>query len=229
MSVPGANNDVTMYLSPDERFLTSTLYDMSADPEKEVARIATNVTALLMRDESPRLPGTSTRITLVEFVDFQCPYCKQLAEWYAHLPESLQGQTTVIFKNLPLPQHPWARSAASYATCASQQSLPGFRQVMEFFFHQQSDLTPDGLKEKLFTALRPSSSLDLQKLDECASSAEISSVIERDTEVARQLNVNSTPTLFINGRRVVHVTSAADLKRLLENELAESSIDARGK
>src|SRR4029077_2323575 len=128
-------------LSPDERFLTSTLYDLAIDPKKEVVRIADNVTKLLMRDKSSQFTSLDNRITLVEFVDFQCPYCKRFADWYSALPEPLRNQTTLVFKNLPLSQHPWARPAASYAVCASQQSPSAFHELTNFFFQKQSEIT----------------------------------------------------------------------------------------
>jgi protein-disulfide isomerase len=213
-----------MYLSPDERFLVSTLYDLSVDPQKEVARIASNVTKLLMRDESPKIVGTDNRITLVEFVDFECPYCKQFAAWYSALPDSLQRQTTLVFKNLPVPQHPWAHSAAVYAVCANSQSPSAFRKLVTFLFDTQSQITPQNLKQKVLESLRQSNALDTQKLEACASGKEASEIVERDLSIAKQLNVNNTPTLFINGRRVLRVASRDELQHLLETEL--SNIDS---
>lgn len=222
MTIPATAGDVVMYLSPDERFLTSTLYDLSVDPQKEVSRIASNVTKLLMRDQSPRLAGDESRINLVEFVDLQCPYCKKFAEWYSALPDSLQRQTTLVLKNLPLPQHPWARSAAEYAVCASSQSPLAFRELSTFFLRNQSEITPQNLKDKVLKAFNQPTSVDLQQLEKCISGKEASQVVERDLAIAKQLNVNNTPTLFINGRRVLRVASAEELRHLLETELANN-------
>jgi len=219
MNIPGTTGDVVMYLSPDERFLTSTLYDLSVDPQKEVARIATNVTKLLMRDNSPRFGDSASHITLVEFVDFQCPYCKRFADWYSNLPASLRSQTALVFKNLPLPQHPWARSAASYAVCANLQSSSAFRELTNFLFQRQSELTLENFKDLLTSGLKQSKVLDLQKMEACVSSQEPSQIVDRDLAIAKQLNVNNTPTLFIDGRRVLRVTSMEELQHLLETEL----------
>ena len=220
MTIPGTNGDVIMYLSPNERFLTSTLYDLSKDPQKEVARIASNVADLLMHDPSPQFAGSKSRVTLVEFVDFQCPYCKHFAEWYSNLPETLRAQTTLVFKNLPLPQHPWARSAALYAACANMQSPVAFHEMVDLFFQKQPEIMPDNLQNKILTTSRQSRSFNLEKLNTCVSMQIVSSIIDRDIAVAKQLNVNNTPTLFVNGRRVTHVTSADELQQLLETELS---------
>jgi protein-disulfide isomerase len=213
-----------MYLSPDERFLVSTLYDLSVDPQKEVGRIANNVSKLLMRDDSPKLAGADNRITLVEFVDFECPYCKQFADWYSALPASLQRQTTLVFKNLPLPQHPWAHSAAVYAVCANSQSPAAFRQLITFLFDSQSQITPQNLKQKALESLRQSNALDSQQFEACVSGKDASEVVDRDVAIAKQLNVSNTPTLFVNGRRVLRVASKEELQHLLETEL--SNIDS---
>lgn len=222
LAVPGSSGDVVMYLSPDERFLTSKLYDLTADPQEEVAHIAANVSKLLMRDDSPRRAEPDARITLVEFVDFQCPYCKQFAVWYSNLPSSLRRQTALVFKNLPLPQHPWARTAASYTICANFQSPTAFFELTDFLFQRQSEFTPDNLKDKLSVGLKQSNAVDLQKLEACVSGKDPSQIVDRDISIAKQLNISNTPTLFINGRRVLRVTSEEELKHLLETELAKS-------
>lgn len=227
MIIPGTEGPVVMYLSPDERFLTSTLYDLSVDPAKEVARIADGVAKVLTRDESPRIVGSSTRIVLVEFVDFQCPYSKRFAEWYSTLPESLREQTALVFKNLPLIQHQWARQAAAYAACANRQSPVAFRQLTDSLFLSQAETTPKNLDERVSLALSHSTDVDLQKLKACAQGEEGSAIVERDLGIAKQLNVNNTPTLFIDGRRVLRVGSAEELKHLIESELARTTVANR--
>lgn len=218
----GTGSEFVMYLSPDERFLSSTLYDLSLDPQREVARIADKVAKLLMRDESPHLSGSSSRLTIVEFVDFQCPYCKQFADWYWGLPESLRSQTTLVFKNLPLDQHPWSRSAASYAVCANLQSQASLRQITDYFFQNQSEISPENLKNKLSASLEGSKLVDLLQLQTCAAGKDAQLVVERDMAIAKQLNVTNTPTMFINGRRVFRVASAEELQHLLQNELTNA-------
>jgi len=220
LTVNNAGRDFVMYLSPDERFLSSGLYDLSVDPELEVTRIADNVAKLLIRDKSPRFEGTEAKITMVEFVDFQCPYCKRFSDWYWDLPESLRSQITLIMKNLPLDQHPWARPAALYAVCADLQSPSAFREVSDFLFQEQSEITAANLKEKIGSGLRPRKTVDLQQLEACVSNKEASQILERDIGIAKQLNVSNTPTLFIDGRRVFRVSSADELQQLLKSRLA---------
>src|ERR1700683_4190942 len=132
IQIPGTANPLTLYLSPDQRFLTSTLYDLARDPEEDAAQVAANVRALLMRDESPRTSPRDARVTLVEFGDLQCPYCRRFAEWYRLLPADLRNETTLVFKHLPLGQHSWAQLAAQYSACANEQSATAFWELADF-------------------------------------------------------------------------------------------------
>ena len=207
-----------MYLSPDERFLSPTLYDLNDDPQKEVLRIAQNVETLLLRDEGDQ-GALSTELTMVEFADYECPFCKQLAEWYDTLPGSLREKTKVIIKHLPLPQHPWAKVAAAYAACTKRQSSPAFAQLSVFLLTNQNDINPGNIAAHIRLQLSKDRGVNVAEVETCVNSGWGSAIIERDGEIARQLNVTGTPTLFVNGKRVLVLHSAEELQRVLEGEL----------
>jgi protein-disulfide isomerase len=202
MTIPGTDGDVVMYLTPDERFLTSTLYDTLSDPEKEVARIADDVNKLLMRDESPSVSGSSSHVTLVEFGDLQCPYSKMFGEWYSALPRAIRDETTLVFKHLPLKQHSWARTAALYSACAGKQSSTAFWSLSGFFLTHQSELNVDNIKATVLAEIDKMNDLDSQQVLACASQ-EGGGIVDRDVDLAQRLAVRNTPTLVINGLRVV--------------------------
>jgi protein-disulfide isomerase len=222
LAIPNTATRAMFYLSPDERFLTPTLYDLSADPKAEVARIASNVEKLLMRDDSPRDSAVHERITLVEFGDLQCPYCKLFSEWFAALPDNLRSQTTLVFKHMPLPQHVWARAAAVYTACAWLQNPASFWRLENFFMAKQSEITPANLKEKILSELSGVPSLDQQALQSCATTGKGAAIVERDIEVAKELAIRSTPTLFVGGRRAITPHSPEELRQLLEVELQDA-------
>jgi protein-disulfide isomerase len=222
LSLPNTTAQTVLYLSPDERFLTPILYDLSADPKTEVAHIASNVEKLLMRDASPHNSAVHERIKLVEFADLQCPYCKLFNEWFAALPDSLRSQTTLVFKHLPLPQHIWARSAAEYTACAWLQNPAAFWQLDNFLMARQSEITPANLKEKILTELSGDARLDQQELQNCAATGKGAAIVDRDIEIAKELAIRSTPTLFVEGRKVITPRSPEELRRLLEVELQDA-------
>lgn len=222
LAIPNTATRAMFYLSPDERFLTPTLYDLSTDPKAEVGRIASNVEKLLMRDDSPQDSAVHERITLVEFGDLQCPYCKLFSEWFAALPDNLRSQTTLVFKHMPLPQHVWARAAAVYTACAWLQNSASFWRLENFFMAKQSEITPANLKEKILSELSGVPSLDQQALQSCATTGKGAAIVERDIEVAKELAIRSTPTLFVGGRRAITPHSPEELRQLLEVELQDA-------
>jgi len=223
ITVPKAALPVVLYLSPDGRYLTSVVYDLSEDPNAEVARIASNVRSLLMRDQSPQRSGQHARITLVEFGDMQCPFCKRFAEWYQSLPDSSREQTALVYKHMPLPQHAWARSAALFGACVSLQSTSAFWQLSDFLLQNQSDITLDNFEAKAISALTQAAKIDVQELQLCIKNGTGAAIVDRDLMVAKELNVRSTPTVFVDGRRVLSVSSQEDLNELIEHELRAGS------
>lgn len=223
IKISGSSSEGVMYLSPDERFLTSTLYDLSVSPEQEVARISENVEKLLMRDDSPQLAGRSARLTVVEFGDLECPYTKLFAEWYRDLPTELRDRVALVFKHLPLKQHPWAQKAATYSACAAVQSPSAFWSLSDSLLQNQRDITLDNLTPVVVAELSKVRSLDVQAVLACEAAGRGSAIVERDIGVAQQLAVLSTPTVFVDGRRAITPHSKEELQRLLEGELANNA------
>lgn len=217
--VPGTSEPMTLYLSPDQRFLTSTLYDLETDPDEEAAQVAASVRHLLMRDESAQTSSRDARITLVEFGDLQCPCCKRFAEWYRALPPEVLSGTTLVFKHLPLPTHSWAVLAAEYSACANQQSAGAFWELANYFLSHQDEITPANINDKTVVALPHASTSEVQEISSCVTAGTGARLVARDVAVAKELGVSSTPTIYVDGRRAPRLRSEEDLRELLEREL----------
>ena len=215
VAVPDVKQPVTMYLSPDERFLTSAIYDLSIDPALEVARISKTVNDFLLRDASPTIAGRQSHIDLVEFSDLECPSCRRFSEWFDSLPADLKNQTTLRYKHFPLAQHPWARMASNYAACASTVSPTAFWLVVHRLFEMQDKITLESLRAEVINALGSNDESDVKALTACIDSDRGAAIVDRDIAAANQLAVSSTPTVFINGRRVTHIQSEKALEDLL--------------
>jgi protein-disulfide isomerase len=209
---------VIVYLSPDQRFVTSAVYDLTVDPELETAKIAWRVESSLMQEHSPSVVGSKSHISIVEFSDLECPFCKSFAGWYDSLPENLRSQTTLVYKHFPLPQHPWARDAAIYAARAERISPSQFWRVTHRLFDLQSQITTDSLEAEVFKTLAPG---DEKGLKTCAISGEGARIVDRDIALARQLAISATPTVFINGHRVMHIRSEKTLEDLIKRVSTE--------
>jgi protein-disulfide isomerase len=215
VSVSDLRHPITLYLSPDQRFVTSMLYDLTVDPEAETAAITRQVNASLMRDPSPNLSGPKSHINLVEFSDFECPFCKRFSGWYESLPADLRSETTLVYKHLPLPQHPWARSAAIATACVSEIAPGSFWQVTHRLFETQSQITKESVEAEVIKALSPDEHGTAQQLKACIASGAGAEIVDRDIAMAKELSVTATPTVFINGQRISHIQSEKALEDVI--------------
>jgi protein-disulfide isomerase len=139
-------------------------------------------------------------VTVVEFSDLQCPHCK---EAHPTLEKLLAEDKNVrlVFQSFPLPMHDWAAKAAAYADCVSRSSNEAFWKFIQSVYAAQSDITAANADEKL-TGLANSAGVKGADIAVCAAKPETASQVEKSVALGQALNVNSTPTLFINGRQV---------------------------
>jgi protein-disulfide isomerase len=110
--------ELILYMSPDERFLTGELFDTLSDPAEEERRKNEAIMNGLTRGNVPALGPASAPVTIVEFSDFQCPFCRKFAQTLREALAESNGRARVIFHHLPLTGHAWARAAAEGAACA---------------------------------------------------------------------------------------------------------------
>src|SRR5262249_45061364 len=128
--VDGGNlqRKIALFISPDNRFVFGSLADVTVDPFVEARQEADRVQRLLSTDKSPRKGAQTASVTIVEFGDLQCPYCKQFDTLIKSLPAELQTNIQVVYKHLPLQKHAWAFDAALATSCAAAQSDEAFWQ-----------------------------------------------------------------------------------------------------
>ena len=207
---------VTVYVAPDHRFIFGSLFDTAIPPEEDARETAERTQKLLLADNSPSRGSQDARVTIVEFSDFECPYCGQFHEWMQTITEQGDLSVRLVYKHVPLPAHPWARDAAAAATCAGLQSRDCFWQVHDFIFKAQENLTAANLQDRIGEFANTVPALDVQRLQHCVSSGGAAQIISRDETLAKQFHVGHTPTLFINGTRVDTVRSKEELKGLIE-------------
>jgi protein-disulfide isomerase len=139
-------------------------------------------------------------VTVVEFSDLQCPHCKEAHPTLEKLMAENKN-VRLVFQTFPLPMHDWAAKAADYADCVSRSSNEAFWKFIASVYAAQSDITAANADEKL-TALADSAGVKGADIAACAAKPETSSRVEKSIALGKALEVNSTPTLFINGRRV---------------------------
>jgi protein-disulfide isomerase/uncharacterized membrane protein len=156
--------------------------------------------------------------TIVEFVDFECPFCRRQQETLGPVLASYGSRVRVVRKNVPLSFHEHARGAARAACCADEQGR-GNRMAEALF--RAEDLTPEGC-ERIARDL----GLDMQAYRSCMESRRPDISIDRDHEAARSARVSGLPTIFIGRERFEGLQSDATVRASIDRALRSLPSDA---
>ena len=162
-------------------------------------------------------------VTLVEYSDFQCSFCRGTAQVLRKelLPE-FESQVRFIYKDYPLVQiHPWALPAAQFGQCLGKRYADSFWKFHDWVFATQPQLTTANFTEKALEWAR-GESLDAGYLGACMEQPEAKAAVEREVAEAQSLGVTGTPTMFINGRKVVGAQPAAQIRRVIQSALKDT-------
>lgn len=174
--------------------LISEGYERSEIEEHYDLRYGRDTAVEVESDGLPMRGAPMAPVTIVEFSDFECPYCGRAHPVLAELLREFEGQVKIVFRNYPLSGHPRAMPAARAAVAAGKQGK--FWEMADILFGHQRALEDEDLiryAEQL--------ELDVERFTADLHSPETQAAIERDREAGRQLDVEGTPTFFINGRR----------------------------
>ena len=174
--------------------------------------------------------GDSAPVTLVEYSDLECPFCRN-----AHLAlddklEATYGKKVRwVFKHFPLTSiDPWAYPAAIAVACAEKQKPEAAWKVQTAIFHDQESINPGNLRDKALEAAK-SAGLKTAAWETCFDKQETKARIDEDMAEARAVRVNSTPTLILNGRLMAGFRDFDALKTMIDDELAEKGIKPEAK
>ena len=208
--------NVKFYVSKDGRFLFhGELSDMTKDP------LAENLAQIRMTD-APALGDPKAPVTIVEYSDFECPVCRKLHDTLRSILPNYAGKLRVIFKDFPFEQlHPWARTAAIAGRCAYQQKPEAFWKVYDLIYDNQEILSAANAWTKM-TDYAGEAGLDAEAFKSCMASQEAAAAVNASHANGEKLEVNSTPTVFVNGRRMVGA-DANLLQQYINYELAKAS------
>jgi len=142
-------------------------------------------------ENAPRLGSENAPIQIIEFADYECPFCQKVNEDLARLREQFPNQVSLVYKDFPLPMHPLAARAAEAARCAGAQGK--FWEFHDSLF-QSKRLQKSDLKDQARTL-----KLDGARFDQCLESGEQIAVVKKDAQEAQRLGLQGTPSFFING------------------------------
>ena len=195
----GENKEtVNFYVSKDGKFLfRGEMSDMTKDP------LAESRSQIQMK-EAPSLGDPKAAVTLVEYSDFECPVCRNLHDVLRdNILPKYSGKVRVVFKDFPIEQlHPWARTAAIAGRCAYQQNPTTFWKMYDFIYDNQEIISAANAWTKMLD-YAGQSGLQADTFKSCMASPEAGEAINASRANGQLLDVNSTPTVFVNGRRIV--------------------------
>jgi protein-disulfide isomerase len=167
-----------------------------------------------VENSDPARGNPSAPITVIEFSDFQCPFCLRANPTLKQLQQAYGDRLRVVWKDFPLTQiHPDAFKAAEAAHCAGEQGK--FWEYHDTLFANQKALKPDDLQKYAADA-----KLDTERFSSCLTSSKYAGRVGDGVKLGNQLGVNSTPTLYINGRVIAGAYPFEDLKAIVDEELA---------
>ena len=209
-----ASQDFPLYVSKDgQKIVQGTAFDVNANPFKHDLD-------LLKTELQPSFGTPGAPVVLVEFSDFECSYCREEATVLRkNLLTAYPTQVRLYFKDFPLEtMHPWAKAALVAGRCVFRQAPAAFWDYHDWIFQSQADITPENLKDKV-QAWAKDKEVDALQLNRCMETGATSAEVEKNQAEGRALNVNSTPTLFVNGRRLVGNVEWETLRTIIDFEL----------
>lgn len=209
-----ARQDEMFYVSNDgKKIVRGSVFDVAENPFKPDLD-------LLKTDLQPSFGTPGAPVVLVLFSDFQCPFCKDEAKMLReNILSNYPKEVRVYFKDLPLePIHPWAKPAALAGRCIFRQNGDAFWKYHDWVYENQKEITAENFREKLL-AFAKDKEVDVVALGSCLDKRETEAEITKSLQDAQALRVMSTPTLFVNGRRIPSQISWPQLKQVIDFEI----------
>ena len=163
-------------------------------------------------DDDPRLGPDDAPVTIIEFSDFQCPFCQKSVAVLQALRQQYGDKIRLIYRDFPGQNHPNAFAAAEASECAHEQGK--FWEYHDLLFTRQAQDRPWN-----FVGLAAESRLDVEAFRGCVNSGRFRTEVGKDLEDGLRLGVTSTPTFFINGRPLLGLQSISAFQELIDKAL----------
>jgi len=165
--------------------------------------------------KGPSRGPADAKVTIVEFSDFQCPFCSRAEESVEQVMTAYAGKVRIFYRHFPLSFHPFAQKAAEAAACADEQGK--FWDYHHTLFKNQQKLAVPDLKEHAATL-----GLDAAKFAECLDSGKMKATVDADQAEGTKAGVNGTPAFFINGVFLNGAQPFEAFDKVIKAELAKA-------
>lgn len=218
IKIRGSQGDVSQeelfYISADgQKLMRGDVFDLARNPfQTDLDKLKT--------EYQPSFGTPGAPVVIAEFSDFECPFCRQEAQTIRdNLLKTYPKEVRVYYMDFPLEGlHPWAKAASIAGRCIFHQNAPAFWGYHDWIFGHQEEITPDNLKSKVL-AFASGKGIDAGQLTTCIDTKATESEVEKTREMGHSLEVDQTPTIFVNGRRMVGVAAWPDLQRVIDYEI----------
>ena len=196
------------------------------DAEENAAAIERGAALAAAVDGLPVRGNADAPVTLIEFSDFECPYCRLASSTVETILANHKTDVKLVYAHFPLSNHPWAEPAAVAATCAAQQSNDAFWTLHDTYFEDQQRITPTNVITRSEAALA-STGIDLATWRTCATDTEsdayqgATAAVQSQLELGEQYGVTGTPGFFVNGRFVNGNQPLATFEAAIQSALTD--------
>lgn len=157
-------------------------------------------------------------VTIIEFSDFQCPFCARAAKTVTDIKKKYGSKVNIAFRHFPLSFHRQARPAAEASMCVHEQGEPKFWKFHDLVFDNQKELDNASLEKYAKKA-----GVNVQKYQECMTGKRYSSLIQKDLDYGEKIGVKSTPTFFVNGELVSGAVPYEQFAEIVDEALSETN------
>lgn len=175
--------------------------------------------AVLGRNAKHTVSSENAKVTIVEFADFQCPACARTQPVISQILEDYKGNINFTYRHFPLPQHRYAVLAARAAEAAGEEGK--FWEMYKVLYERQTEWQDHGNAAEVFTVYATELQLNKLKFTERIKSEKYDDAIEQDKNDAITLGVNSTPTFFINGKKMYDAPTYQNLKKVIDEAIVQ--------
>jgi protein-disulfide isomerase len=211
-NIPLGRQSVPILLTKDGKYMIlGELVDSKVNPLQEnMKKISLN--------NVPIKGSANAKVTIVEYSDFQCPFCKRATDMLPGILGQYKDKVRLVYKQLPLPNHPWAKDAAIASVCAFEQGNDNFWKFHDLVFQKQKEITVEKSKEQ-FNTFAKDLKLNTGKFEACVNSPETATKVQNEMKEAQSIGVSSTPTFVVNGV-IVQGANADGLKKAIDASLS---------
>ena len=217
VSAGAASKDIPYYISTDRKtILRAEAFRLDRDPFQP------QIDALKV-EHQPEFGPKTAPLTLTVFSDFQCPLCREEAkEVREKVPAEFSKDVRLVFIDFPLETiHPWAKLGAIGGRCVYRQNGPMFWDYHDWIYEHQAEIKPENLISKAAEWAK-GKKLDAAQLTGCMETRATESEVDAEVALGRKLGVESTPTNFLNGRRMVGRLPWGNLQQIIKIELEQT-------